>query len=217
MKEDIKKILLLPIKPTTRKKIDIHIEEKDCVEEIITGVRYIPSGSKTGKLDCDVSDFAIKFYETVYGKVPILNSNRSPVNDEFIGDTMNTIHKNINYHCLANFWILPSDLGRTIKKYSKAKADDRMEFFLMDLKYNYSIYRDLYPEYFDFFENFENFCEKHFLDEAYFDEHDKSILSTMQEANVIKIIEDRAETIASRKTKELYNLFSEVLGLMKND
>lgn len=211
--QTIKKILLYPIKTTTRKIVDIKIQKIDNRKTINTGMRYIPSGSKSGSLDSDVSDLAIQFYEVIYNKTPLL-TNRNPTSNDFIGDTMNTIHKDINYHCLANFWLLPSDLGRTIKNFSKAKAADRMDFFLMDLKHNYSFYRNLYPIYFDHFKNFDNFCEQHFLDEAYFDKTNKNIISTMQKDKVIDIIDQRAKTISIKKTNELFALFHDKLNII---
>lgn len=213
--ELVKNILLLPVDTYTRKNVSVKIECTENGPIITTGMRYIPSGSKSAGLDCDVSEIAIKFYETIYEWCPkILRHDRRPINDSFIGDTMITNHKENRYtHCLANFWLLPSDLGRTLKKYSKAQCSDRMEFFLMDLKNNYEFYKNLDKIYFSKFSSFADFCEKHYLDKAYF--KNGELRSTFDETSMEEIVKIRAREIARRKYNELSCLFFEHLGIKR--
>ena len=86
------------------------------------------------KNDPDMSDFAIGFYEIIYKDIlngkTILDEKGYLQNKElFAGDTMNSFRtikrrnpkENIlkkyeyQYHCLANFWLIPMEMGRTIK------------------------------------------------------------------------------------------------------
>lgn len=203
--QKIADILLMPIEVLTRSKMDRMIHFADQNGKIETGMRYIPSGSNSSSLDCDVSDIAMDFYNVIYKKSILEKGKRNIVSNEFVGDTMNSIHKDINYHCLANFWILPLDMGRRIGKNSKARMGDRMEFLLLDLKNDYEYYRRLHPDYFDYFVDYDKFCEKHFLEEAYFD--DGEFVSTLKKKKVERIIKKRAEAIAKQKLEELEKLF----------
>jgi hypothetical protein len=113
-----------------------------------------------GRLDEDMSDFAVGFYKILYKDIlpgGSLMEGRYLANKGFAGDTMSSFkiisigildtdqhmsyeewpkllrcyHK--NYHCLANFWLLPLEMGRTLKgKLNKARRpnDDYMDRFL---------------------------------------------------------------------------------------
>lgn len=92
----------------------------------------ISSQEYDGNVDEDMCDFAIGFYEILYGFEPgdILaqskDKNKKSIKDwEYAGDTMNsyaTVSRYASkekkkewketYHCLANFWMLPGVIGR---------------------------------------------------------------------------------------------------------
>ncbi len=213
----IYEILLLPIDVYTRRKKDIVLSDNDGIMFIKSAMRYIPPNSKSaGALDWDVSDIAIKFYEAIYSKSPILREDRRPLSDQFIGDTMNTSNKDGNYHCLSNFWLLPMKLSRTLSSDSKANkgvAGDSVPKFLKYLKANYSSYERNYPDYFNHFGNFETFCKKHFIEGVY--SQNGAILEVEEHDDLDKLLRKRAESIAIEKTEELKQLFFDELNLDK--
>lgn len=118
-----------------------------------------------------------------------------------------------HYHCLANFWLVPLIIGRTgNKEFSKAyKAKDYMDRFLNVLKDNKKDYEKEFRVYFDSFENLD-FNEVHFLKGIYI-EGDKIISfsknNTSEEKiiEITKMIESRADYIASKYTDELFAYF----------
>ncbi|MEE0687042.1 MAG: hypothetical protein UEA60_10405 [Lachnospiraceae bacterium] len=104
--------------------------------------------------DCDMSDFACGFYEIIYksilaGDVLVNNNNGCMVNKQYVGDTMTSVSLlpglYEKYHCLANFWIIPMELGRrsnhilskTSKRYN---VQDFMDRFLLLMKYRFDFY-----------------------------------------------------------------------------
>ena len=107
----IKKILLLPIKIIAAK--EKHIEIRDD--------KILLTQSCRGS-DPDVSDAAVDFYSSIYNKTIVKNKRLIDVN--FCGDTMMS-YKSLKKlygidddnpdrtHCLANFWILPMDVGHS--------------------------------------------------------------------------------------------------------
>ena len=136
------------------------------------GNKIILSGQKYGSIaDEDMSDFAIGFYETVYqGLIPdkkLLKEDGGLSNMQFAGDTMNAkvyCGKDVDansswkskYHCLANFWLLPVNVGRSSaktptdeRKYSKSKngINDFLDKFLKYYSDNYKEYADKYGDY----------------------------------------------------------------------
>lgn len=136
------------------------------------GNKIILSGQKYGSIaDEDMSDFAIGFYETVYqGLIPdkkLLKEDGGLSNMQFAGDTMNAkvyCGKDVDtisswkskYHCLANFWLLPVNVGRSSAKtptderiYSKSKngINDFLDKFLEYYSDKYKEYADKYGDY----------------------------------------------------------------------
>lgn len=135
------------------------------------GNKIILSGQKYGSIaDEDMSDFAIGFYETVYqGLIPdkLLKEDGGLSNMQFAGDTMNAkvyCGKDVDansswkskYHCLANFWLLPVNVGRSSaktptdeRKYSKSKngINDFLDKFLKHYSDNYIEYAHTYGDY----------------------------------------------------------------------
>lgn len=136
------------------------------------GNKIILSGQKYGSIaDEDMSDFAIGFYEIVYqGLIPdkkLLKEDGGLLNMQFAGDTMNAkvyCGKDVDansswkskYHCLANFWLLPVNVGRSSaktpkddRKYSKSKngINDFLDIFLEYYSDKYKEYADKYGDY----------------------------------------------------------------------
>ena len=124
-KEIVKKILLTPIECNKRYK----------TIKLVNGEICSPQKYYCGE-DCDMSDFAVGFYEIIYANIipgkKILN-NGFFTSKEFAGDTMNSFNSLANiildnndknsrsskdiwpdylekyekdYHCLANFWVI---------------------------------------------------------------------------------------------------------------
>lgn len=167
---------------------------------------------------------------------------------EFAGDTMNSFntiakqilgsdtssHKTIAeadwpkqlleyknfYHCLANFWLLPRDMGRTLKgDLNKAQqpVSDYMDLFLKAVQIDFNTSRS----YFQVFECFPYFLEKQFLIGAYVSKefqvleysHEKSLFPIEAQ----KRIQSRAKVLAQSKyALELWDYFNE-LNIIKND
>lgn len=227
-KAQIKQILLMQIKE--QGESGFHIKD-----------RVIYSGMSYGhKFDPDMSDVAILFYQAVYGisQEELLDLN----NRNFKGDTMNTSIKYYktnreewqkNKYCLANFWILPMDLGRTpvrhldengIKmcKHSKiGKIHDYMDVFLGKLNENKELYYKLYEEYFNRLGIRRNFfiqdmADKHFLGKGYIKNGkilmlDKSEFKANEYLPWKERLDIRADLIAEFKQKALSDLFDREL------
>lgn len=172
---------------------------------ILSNQTYIPENSDRVKFDADMSDIAVCFYESLYNleseknkKGKILDGTRL-FDNEFAGDTMNN-HKFVaryasdekayewasKYHCLANFWLLPNDVGRTNKsngnlckgrairpaktvKNFNAKTKDYMDRFLDQLSDNKAEYEDKFKRYFSIFpiDDMSKFGNAHFLNDNY--------------------------------------------------
>ncbi len=191
-KKQVEEILLMPI--ICNKFIKGTVRRGNW---IYTGQKYCNSS------DEDMSDFAVGFYEILYRNIINFDNNPSSILDStgyfndpnFAGDTMNSFRTVSNkydknsskwseclwdyfeeYHCLANFWILPMNIGRTsshtpeeFRKYSKSKSgiNDYMDRFLEYYKNNILEYSESFNVYFSRFDSFEDFATKHFLFESY--------------------------------------------------
>lgn len=155
---ELYEILLLPIHEAKIEGYEIH------ENEIVSGFKY-------GKMfDADMSNIAVRFYSALYNisEEDLLSKEKSFVK----GDTMNSSLKyyktkaEINEkwirqkHCLANFWILPMDIGRTVKGLSetevlyckhsrKSKIFDYMDLFLDFLNNNLDYYFQNHASYFE--------------------------------------------------------------------
>lgn len=245
---EIYKILLLSITCTKHsgfspnKKMIIEMDKGN----IKTTQSYFPqySNPKFNKinLDCDMSDFACGFYEIIYNR-EIVADNGSFTNKNFAGDTMTSVSRlpalKDRYHCLANFWLIPMDIGRTSswtsnerKQWSKTsdvyKIYDYMDRFLILLKDNFLEYKKLYPVYFANIETFKDFCDIHLLVNSYVDENYEinEFSSNMKEATSAEISEiaygfmkKRAEVISqSEYAYKLWDYFTyyKLIDIQKN-
>lgn len=191
-------------------------------------------------------------YKDLLDNTPIMK-NDDFYDKSFAGDTMNSFNSVANliteagntsqnrttidqwpaylkdyykqYHCLANFWILPMEIGRTLKNaWSKGNFDngiqDYMDRFLKRLKENLSQYSSLYPGYFKKIKGIEDFTKVHNLVGSYV-YGDMGIcefsINNSDGKNIIKIVQDRIKLRAtvlaeSDYAEALWNYFNE-LGL----
>lgn len=234
----VKEILLMPIECTTQETLTVFLYNN-----------RIFSSQKYRGLDPDMSDIAVEFYQIIYkeklkkleykilhedGNLKVLKNYK-----EFCGDTMNsyrTIENRLcddekkrelkdKYHSLANFWLLPMDVGhssswtkiRKLGEYSKSdnRFKDFMDKFLQFLLINYEDYSKIFPEYAKSF-MLDSFGVDHFIDEIYLENNEvtEGMKFSDKEADDIademcKRIEKRADLIAHKKGKELYDFFSE--------
>ena len=118
------------------------------------------------------------------------------------------------YHCLANFWILPMEVGRTMNGHmNKAKKpiNDYMDNFLemVHLSVRFDESERLY---YRCFEDWDDFIDKHFIREAYVSEGQIEKYSDSSSeyfiANALEKIEKRAADIAkSEYAVELVDFF----------
>ncbi|MFW3577143.1 hypothetical protein ACN9KL_01670 [Vagococcus fluvialis] len=194
MKEDVKKVLLMPIEVTTG------------TNEIFTyNNKIFSSQTYSLNIDPDMSDIAVQFYEILYGR-EILEINDSKetqfVNQNYAGDTMNTgiYEKGSRFknkldskfrHCLANFWIIPLDHGRKREKPQRDYVDKYLKYV------EEAINKD--EIYFNDFGQIQEFLGVHCLSESI-----KSVTIEDQ----IRCIEERANLIVkSDKFEELQKLF----------
>lgn len=186
--------------------------------------------------DCDMSDFACGFYEIIYASLlngnKIVNEVGNFVDKEFAGDTMTSASKlpglRDKYHCLANFWLLPMEIGRTSKNdwtktSKKYDVQDFMDRFLSLLKGNFDEYKHLYTTYFTNknMDTFEHFVDSHYLRGAYVDEKYNVIEFSNHIDNIstsemlFGIMECRAKNISESKyVNELWEYFNK-WGLCK--
>jgi len=227
----IKDILLMPI--IVSKSEQGFSIVKDCN----TGEKLIISGQKyNGSVDADMSDIAIEFYKHIYKLENILNDKNQLVCDQFAGDTINSYRYVTNrkgcsqkmkddwsrqYHCLANFWILPKAVGRMLGKYSKATiAKDYLDNFLYVLHNQemYESFKKEYPEYFLNCENIEDFYAMHGFENC------DVIIQNINDYNKVKcmnaderinrmqkFVEWRATFLAEKYGNELENLFEKFI------
>lgn len=223
-KAEVQKILLLPIVCSKRYK---SIEIQDNV--IYSGQEFYTSP------DEDMSDIAIVFYEILYANA--LNgkkilSGKDLANCCFAGDTMNSFNTILNmlkkkelsdeeeallekyqkhYHCLANFWILPSCIGRRSRKGNNL---DSMDIFLNGIDEDYDGVMKKHLSYYKAWSNVSDFRKEHYLSgyknkktesirKSYADKDGKSIIN-----EAIERIKQRAKDISdSDKGKELWEYF----------
>lgn len=223
-KKKTKKILLMPIECITQKSESIFKHD----DRIFSSQKY------TGCYDPDMSDFAVEFYKIIYSE--ILEGSKYEFLDKknleyFCGDTMNS-YKNIakridsseaqkwenEYHCLANFWLLPKHVGHSssytakfgLMKYSKSKRGiyDYVDIFLENYLNKYEEYEKHFAIYTEKFPK-EYIGDKHFLEGIYCNGEKVIPFSN----NIITIndirkkLKKRAENIICKKGTELYELF----------
>ncbi|MCI7304021.1 MAG: hypothetical protein MR704_20145 [Clostridia bacterium] len=192
--------------------------------KILTGQKYYGAADEDMS-DFAVGFYEI-IYQDILDQT-ILDEKGKFVNKEFAGDTMNSFASIANitsnagktnrsrtpkskwpiylqnyyetYHCLANFWLLPMNIGRTSKKLNYY---DSMDLFLNRLKQDYSTLSD-YKDYFEKISTFEDYCQKHFVKTG---RGKSEILKNYQEGDsenlvkyAMKDIEERASSISISK------------------
>lgn len=138
--------------------------------------------------DPDVSDIAMDFYSLIYNINENLVQNRRLVNTDFCGDTITsykTLKKKIDInqktdeqlrditHCLANFWLLPMDVGHssswTAKRHlmhlsKSVKCKDWMPSFLKYYFENINLYKEAFATYTEKFSSEEEeYKKQHYL------------------------------------------------------
>lgn len=181
-------------------------------------------------------------YEDLLNNQSILDQSKIK-NKSFMGDTMNSFNTvaslfkkikgykkgkcdykeypewlqkySAKYHCLANFWLLPMQLGRTITSTESilgfdlnkvTSSKDYMDQYLKNLEKQFPQLKKANLPYFSQFSNYDDFIEKHFLPEYTIfskDNDPETIVSNME-----NFINTRAELIAkSDKVDKLYEYF----------
>lgn len=189
MRRQVYEILLLPIECDKYKYSKIY--RKDNV--LYTGQRYASKYSDADMSELAVGYYDIIYRNILEGN-RILQDNGNLVDEHFAGDTMNSFNTvanrvpgagksrkqrksipkiqwpkylqeyELNYHCLANFWILPFEMGRTLKPMSKARVGrDYMDRFLNVLRNDIKLYKSKYESYFIRVGEFVEFADIHFL------------------------------------------------------
>lgn len=130
---------------------------------------------------------------------------RKQTNKENWPDRLKTYEK--QYHCLANFWILPFCIGRTGKKLNYY---DSMDIFLEKLNSDYKIL-EKHSSYFNAISTFPDFKKIHCITEY---ELNSNTLSMYKEkvaeeliGRVQNTINKRAEEISERHYEKLWKYF----------
>ncbi|WP_271810868.1 hypothetical protein [Clostridium beijerinckii] len=241
-KEDqVYKILLMPIY-CDKKQNKISREDN----KIKTGQKY-RSMSDEDMSDFAIGFYEI-IYKDMLNSKRILEQNGSLYNNEYAGDTMNSFNTIANitpqagkssskrtdkeewpeylqnyyskYHCLANFWLLPMEIGRTTKgKLNKAikPIGDYMDRFLEMVYSEVRFDESDCSKYFSCFKNWNDFADRHFLKNSYLDQKLKvDLYSNYNEdrseyfiEKALDKIEQRAKCIAkSNYAEELWNYFN---------
>lgn len=240
MQNQVRDILLMPIEITNssgfgdKKKVEIKREGK----VIKTTQTYWPEyrNKETGELfrynfkpDCDMSDFACGFYKIIYKSIlssnSIVDNNGCMVNKQFAGDTMISVGQlsdlRDKYHCLANFWVIPMELGRQSNhKLSKTSKTyyilDYMERFLLLLRYKFDVFKNEFPDYFQQINAFNRMADIHFLRESYLDsryniKNYSDVIDNDSAKDLWTYIQNRAEMISkSEFGQDLWEYFKEV-------
>lgn len=187
-------------------------------------------------------------YRNILGGKKIVREDGNAVDTNYVGDTMNSFHYIANrvpeagkkrrtrtpydawpkylqeyykqYHCLANFWMLPKELGRQnmdilSKGYydwnAQEGAQDYMDRFLALLQTNWEQYNQ--NSYFEGINNFYEFARSQYLIGNHLDsdmrivEYSKNDIESVI-CLVQKCIRMRAKAISqSKEVEELYNYF----------
>ena len=239
-KEQIREILLMPICCDRKHDRILRVDNK-----IQTGQKYY-SNPDEDMSDFAIGFYDI-VYKDILNSNPILKDNGYLLNKEFAGDTMNNFNTTANitpgvgkyykkrtdeekwpkylqnyyskYHCLANFWILPMEIGRTIKgalNKSTNPVKDYMDRFL-EMVHSEIRFDGGDREYFRCFKSWDEFNGKNFLINAYLDQELKVDLYSNYNKDrsedfiekALEKIKYRAECIAKSKyAEELWHYFN---------
>ncbi len=221
----IYEILMTTIKCNERSKKATVIRKNGSIIET-TQTYY--SGLDADMSDFSVGFYEI-LYQDILDTKPILNDKKHFFNNDFAGDTMNSFNTianrvpeagkaantrtsaklwpeylqdyNKQYHCLANFWLIPMGIGRTSGELSKTGngRQDYMDRFLIYFKNNVSKYKYKYSGYFEKINSISDLAERNILMGNYVDTNmviDE--FSNREDANAEIIIEKITEKIKNR-------------------
>ena len=235
-KIDVIKVLMTPIKVCGRSSgiPNIYMEKK-----VIQSTQTYESSFDEDMSDFAVGFYEVLYKSLLDGKKILHQEKLADV--EFAGDTMNSFNTIANrvpeagksrkqrtdkevwpeylsdfqdhYHCLANFWLLPMEIGRKSNHlYSKIRCKDYMDRFLNKICKELEEVVDI-----EKYKNFEKFKTVHFLEGSYIGTEDGKVLSFSNSSKntaeeVIKSMNQkiykRAEMIAnSTAGAELFRYF----------
>lgn len=221
--------------------------KKECIKvskPVINSTQLYINDKDSDMCDFSLGFYEI-LYNEILKEMKILDGNGYFTNNNFAGDTMNSFNTIANltgdvgisqaerplysewpeeiqnlyvkYHCLANFWLIPMEIGRcSTSKHSKTSGG-RQDYMDRYLGYVEKNWKDLnndtnVGEYFSMFDSFDDFCEKHYIPEFVPNSNEKEPYITINQ--MINFIDKRAELIADGdKAKALFDYFKE-LGLI---
>lgn len=203
-----------------------------CLYKNHFGEKVILSSQEYGHTpDEDMCDLAIGFYEILYGfeRGYILAQSKPTKEWQIAGDTMNsyeTVSKfaseekrkdwNESYHCLANFWILPSKIGRSnTHDYSKGKSCGKATNSVDNFNKGRRDYMDRFLECLLDESNLKNFKDE-------FKIYSDSCGNDFKKSHFIKdLFEESGEIKSFSKIKDdsqgLTNEIDGVINLMENN
>ena len=241
--QQVYELLLMPIICDDRDRKNIERFN----DIIYTGQKYTSPYIDEDMSDYAVGFYEI-LYKNILGNQPMLDGKGNFIDAEFAGDTMNSFETIANrtpgagktktertnesewpeflriykhrYHSLANFWILPAEMGRSLKgELNKARrAGDFMDRYLKVLREEVK-FNGQERRYCNSFKHFDDFLNKHFLKSGYFDKD--SIISISSGSaeeftkRAIKAMEGRARDISeSEYAESLWEYFNRN-GLLK--
>lgn len=236
-------LLLMPIicDNRTRKSIER-------VDDIIyTGQKYASTYIDEDMSDYAVGFYEI-VYRNFLESHSMLDEKSNIVDLEFAGDTMNSFETIANktsgagktrttrtsesewpeflrtykhrYHCLANFWLLPMETGRTFNgELNKAKvASDYMDRYLNVLHEKVK-FDGKEREYHNRFTSWDDFLDRHFLRSGYLDNNTIMSISrgTTEEFTMcaIRAMEGRAKDISESEYAEPLWKYFDRNGLLR--
>lgn len=124
------------------------------------------------------------------------------------------------YDCLANFWMIPMEIGRGIiskhAKYEKNGRKDYMDDYLIYVKNNWNGLNqdENVGKYFELFDDFDDFCKQHYIPLEYVPSNaEQETTHTIND--MINFIDKRAELIADGdKASDLFDYFKDI-GLIE--
>ncbi|MFI3260971.1 MAG: hypothetical protein R3Y13_04605 [bacterium] len=245
-KQEVIKVLTTEIKYKKRikKTEDVHIYLEN---NIIYSTQLYRNSFDCDMTDfaCGFYEILYKKILNDKGINNIINKEKYFSNKSFAGDTMNSFNTvamlvseygnskdtctcesiwpqylrkyKHSYHCLANFWLVPMVVGRTIYSLSKiTPSKDYMDRFLLYVKENMSKYQESFPCYFSNLD-FNQFVRLNYLEGSYVINNDVKKFS-INNKNAEEIITSMNELILKRAiciansdiANELWNYFDKI-------
>lgn len=242
-------VLITPIICKKNRSKEIEIKRENGI--IFSSQQYYSTA------DEDMSDFAVEFYEVLYGDTllkdtkSVLDKKGGFINKELAGDTMNSfntianmyrrqytrdagnimipmdaylMYYKLQYHCLANFWLIPMWHGRKSSKkvlhqstydspalYTKLVNENWKELST-PIEISYEKDSRKYSNYFRILSK-EEFRNIHYLPDQLYEEEIRQYYSEKNGLELIKqslnFIFERARKISeSNISAKLYVLFT---------